>query len=65
MCGLLVAFLTPEGSLWSLLPLAIIAAMSNSNGSLYVALTSEFGVSPRPSPARAGRFAVESAPRST
>lgn len=41
--GLAVAFLTPDGNLWGLLPLAIIAAMSNSNGSLYVALTSQFG----------------------
>jgi 2-keto-3-deoxygluconate permease len=41
--GLGVAFLTPEGTLWGLVPLAIIAAMSNSNGSLYVALTSQFG----------------------
>ncbi|MGO1886122.1 MAG: 2-keto-3-deoxygluconate permease, partial [Citricoccus sp.] len=31
--GLGVAFLTPEGNLWGLVPLAIIAAMSNSNGS--------------------------------
>jgi 2-keto-3-deoxygluconate permease len=41
--GLSVAFLTPDGTAWGLLPLAIIAAMSNSNGSLYVALTSQFG----------------------
>lgn len=41
--GLSIAFLTPAGSLWGLTPLAIIAAMSNSNGSLYVALTSQFG----------------------
>lgn len=41
--GLSVAFLTPEGNLWGLLPLAIIAAMSNSNGSLFVALTQQFG----------------------
>lgn len=41
--GLAVAFLTPNGSLWGLLPLAIIAAMSNSNGSLFVALTQQFG----------------------
>ena len=37
------SLLTPEGTLWGLVPLAIIAAMSNSNGSLYVALTSQFG----------------------
>lgn len=41
--GLGVAYLTPNGSLWGLVPLAIIAAMSNSNGSLYVALMSQFG----------------------
>lgn len=41
--GLSVAFFTPEGVLFGLLPLAIIAAMSNSNGSLYVALTGQFG----------------------
>lgn len=41
--GLFVAFVMPDGTLWGLLPLAIIAAMSNSNGSLFVALTSEFG----------------------
>ncbi|MDQ3901161.1 MAG: 2-keto-3-deoxygluconate permease [Actinomycetota bacterium] len=41
--GLAVAFWTPEGMLLGILPLAIIAAMSNSNGSLYVALTSQFG----------------------
>lgn len=41
--GLSVAFLMPDGTLWGMLPLAIIAAMSNSNGSLFVALTSQFG----------------------
>jgi 2-keto-3-deoxygluconate permease len=41
--GLLVAFAVPNGTLFGLLPLAIIAGMSNSNGSLYVALTSQFG----------------------
>lgn len=41
--GLAIAFFTPNGTLWGLLPVAVIAAMSNSNGSLYVALTSEFG----------------------
>jgi 2-keto-3-deoxygluconate permease len=41
--GLAVAHFAPDGRLWGLLPVAIIAAMSNSNGSLYVALTSEFG----------------------
>ena len=41
--GLAIAFLTPDGELWGLVPLAVIAAMSNSNGSLYVALTSQFG----------------------
>lgn len=43
LVGLGVAFFTPNGNLWGLVPLAIIAAMSNSNGSLYVALTSQFG----------------------
>lgn len=41
--GMAIAFLSPDGNLWGLLPLAVIAAMSNSNGSLYVALTSQFG----------------------
>lgn len=41
--GVSVAFLTPDGTLWGLVPLAIIAAMANSNGALYVALTSQFG----------------------
>lgn len=43
IAGLGVAFFAPQGTLWGLLPLAIIAAMSNSNGSLYVALMSQFG----------------------
>ncbi|UOO81537.1 2-keto-3-deoxygluconate permease [Uruburuella testudinis] len=41
--GLGIAFLMPQGTLWGLLPLAVIAAMSNSNGSLYVALAGQFG----------------------
>ena len=41
--GLSVAFLAPNGMIWGLLPLAIIAAMSNSNGSLYSALMQQFG----------------------
>jgi 2-keto-3-deoxygluconate permease len=41
--GLSVAFWAPEGVLLGLIPLAIIAGMSNSNGSLYVALTGQFG----------------------
>lgn len=41
--GVSIAFLSPSGTLWGLVPLAVIAAMSNSNGSLYVALTSQFG----------------------
>ncbi|GAA3534574.1 2-keto-3-deoxygluconate permease [Zobellella aerophila] len=43
LVGLSVAFLTPDGTFWGLIPLAVIAAMGNSNGALYVALTSEFG----------------------
>ena len=43
LVGVGVAYLAPGGDLWGLVPLAIIAAMSNSNGSLYVALTSQFG----------------------
>ncbi|AGS33870.1 2-keto-3-deoxygluconate permease [Corynebacterium maris DSM 45190] len=41
--GLSVAFFTPDGMMWGLLPVAIIAAMSNSNGSLYSALMQQFG----------------------
>lgn len=41
--GLVVGFLIPGGVLWSLTPLAIIAAMINSNGGLFAALTKEFG----------------------
>lgn len=41
--GLSVAFFAPNGVLLGLLPLAIIAAMSNSNGSLYSALMQQFG----------------------
>lgn len=43
LIGVSIAYLAPDGSLWGLLPVAVIAAMSNSNGSLYVALTSQFG----------------------
>ncbi|MFC7404184.1 2-keto-3-deoxygluconate permease [Georgenia alba] len=41
--GLTVAFVVPGGTLWSLTPLAIIAAMTNSNSALYVSLTKQFG----------------------
>ncbi|OZM76921.1 2-keto-3-deoxygluconate permease [Pseudonocardia sp. MH-G8] len=41
--GLLVAFSVPGGTLFGLVPLAIIAAMTNSNTALYTALTKQFG----------------------
>ena len=42
LVGVAVAFLTGRHALGAL-PLAVIAAMSNSSGSLFVALTSQFG----------------------
>src|SRR5699024_36105 len=41
--GLGVAFLVPSGVLFGLTPLALIAALTNSNSALYVALTKQFG----------------------
>lgn len=41
--GLSVAFLTPNGVLWGLTPMVIIAGMTNSNGALYAALMASFG----------------------
>lgn len=41
--GLAVAFYTLDGTLWGLTPLAIVAAMTNSNGAMYIMLSKEYG----------------------
>ncbi|MDP9831602.1 2-keto-3-deoxygluconate permease [Trueperella abortisuis] len=41
--GLIAGMLMPSGTIMGLTPLAIVAAMSNSNTGLYAALTQEFG----------------------
>ncbi|OHV08336.1 2-keto-3-deoxygluconate permease [Kushneria phosphatilytica] len=41
--ALIAAFLMPSGTLLALSPLAIVAAMTNSNSGMYVALTEQFG----------------------
>ncbi|WP_456268975.1 2-keto-3-deoxygluconate permease [Kushneria sp. AK178] len=43
LIALIAAFLMPSGTLFALTPLAIVAAMTNSNSGLYVALTEQFG----------------------
>lgn len=43
LVGIVAGVFMPDGTLWTLTPLAIVAAMSNSNTGLYAALTQEFG----------------------
>ncbi len=41
--GLTVSFLFGEEGFWGITPMVLIAALTNSNGSLYISLSSQFG----------------------